>query len=517
MYRLVFSVFVLSLWAGSAAEAALHLAFDICDLNHSTHVHIALGPVRKEAANPLFGESQPWDAAWWNTYPSVVWDEKEHIFKAWYNANVDCGTQASLMCPNTAYKFNVSMATQTASRRSATLYAESADGLSWKRPALGLVPWGRDGSTANNIVLDSGGVDPNRGVFLDPSETDPSRRFKMIGSVDRSLPATPGASFATFASEDGRNWSHFVGADEVHAPADTANNALWDGSLGRYLIFTRTKCYSAACNESAWGLRREARSISKTGVWAPHTNASGNWMVAQEVAHGESGYELYSLVPMRRSNWRAGLLLGIGSFYATTDPQQRVYCELMMSGDHGETWSRVAPHQPIIPLGEAGAFDDHTCYAAPPISDPHNDTQLLLYYAGGNGPHSGARADFIALARAGVDTLAGISATYTGAGAGSGGSVFVTRPLPELRDATSVRVLARGRVRCVGGSTPAWSTSSPQAHDSPEWIDLEIPPQQRRAHDGISDDSRSANEGGYPRLKLELSHDAHIFALKFGH
>ena len=101
--------------SGSVAGATLHLAFDVCDVNHSTNVHVALGPVQKEESNPLFGESQPWDAAWWNTYPSVVWDDQEKLFKAWYNANVDCGARASTMCPNTAYKFNVSMATQTAS------------------------------------------------------------------------------------------------------------------------------------------------------------------------------------------------------------------------------------------------------------------------------------------------------------------------------------------------------------------------------------------------------------------
>ena len=49
---------------------------------------------------------------------------------------------------------------------------------------------------------------------------------------------------------------------------------------------------------------------------------------------------------------------------------------------YGKTWTRLAPHQEIIPLGAAGAFDSHTCYAAPPMLDPMNPKTTLLYYAG---------------------------------------------------------------------------------------------------------------------------------------
>lgn len=73
----------------------------------------------------------------------------------------------------------------------------------------------------------------------------------------------------------------------------------------------------------------------------------------------------------------------------------------------GKTWTRLAPHTDIIPLGTKGEFDSHTCkaadstdcahfscanlysklcnfagYAAPPILDPKNPKSTLLYYAG---------------------------------------------------------------------------------------------------------------------------------------
>ena len=125
---------------------------------------------------------------------------------------------------------------------------------------------------------------------------------------------------------------------------------------------------------------------------------------------------MYSLVPWRSPHWRPGLYLAVGSFYATTDPEGHVYCELCRSTDYGLTWERVAPHESFIPLGHAGAFDSHTCYAAPPLIDPRNASNTLFYYAGGNGPHSGGgvehgRADFIGLAEGPTDGLITLATT----------------------------------------------------------------------------------------------------------
>ena len=89
----------------------------------------------------------------------------------------------------------------------------------------------------------------------------------------------------------------------------------------------------------------------------------------------------------------AGLYLGVGSFFETTNSEGYVKCELCRSTDYGKTWERLAPHKEFIPLGAGGTFDSHTCYAAPPILDPSDPATTLLYYAGGDGPHSGHGAE----------------------------------------------------------------------------------------------------------------------------
>ena len=55
----------------------------------------------------------------------------------------------------------------------------------------------------------------------------------------------------------------------------------------------------------------------------------------------------------------------------------------------GASWTRLAPYKAYIPLGPPGSLDSHTTYAARAFPDPKDPDTLLMYYSGGNGPHSG--------------------------------------------------------------------------------------------------------------------------------
>ena len=57
--------------------------------------------------------------------------------------------------------------------------------------------------------------------------------------------------------------------------------------------------------------------------------------------------------------------------------------------------------------------DSHTIYTAKPFRDP-SDGSVQVYYSGGNGPHSGVRADCIGLARFRTDGFAGWKADAAG-------------------------------------------------------------------------------------------------------
>ena len=100
----------------------------------------ALPPVNKSAANPLLREGlAPYDMAWWNTYPSIA--HTNGTWQLWYNGFASCpGNVASRMCPSTDYP-NRTHVPHVDRSVDATFYAESHDGLAFRRPALGQVPW----------------------------------------------------------------------------------------------------------------------------------------------------------------------------------------------------------------------------------------------------------------------------------------------------------------------------------------------------------------------------------------
>ena len=243
----------------------------------------------------------------------------------------------------------------------------------------------------------------------------------------------------------------------MNVAADTANSVVWDSASGRYLAFTRRHCDTEYATPpycegkvNEWGVRREVRSRTATADFG------SPWSYASEVAHGEAHgtYDMYSMVPFRADTWRAGLYFAVGSYYAGSLPQGRVYCELLVSSNSGANWTRLAPHVSFIPLGEDGAaFDSHTCYAANGLvgsgragADPRapgahgagrtrggddgaddsddnaadntsSNATTRFYYAGGNGPHSGGgsipgRSNSIGLATAMTHALAGIGPAH---------------------------------------------------------------------------------------------------------
>ena len=281
------------------------------------------------------------------------------------DTNTMCMHEKRGFCPHLGYNRDW-LPSIMGEHRTATLYAESTDGLAFIKPNLGIVSW--NGSKSNNIVLDAGAYDYNRGVFLDDHDQNISRRFKLFGGVRHRCPDTGVAStslhtcMVTAVSRDGQHWTDITSANSMSVAGDTANNALWDQDLGQYLAFSRRHCASDACHIKTEGNRRETRSTSQT--------FNNDWTNATECAHGEGGesYEMYSLTPFRSEAWRTGLYFAVGSFYAESAAEGQVYCELMTSGDYGASWQRLAPHKDFIPHSANGSYpmgwDSHTCYSA---------------------------------------------------------------------------------------------------------------------------------------------------------
>lgn len=110
-------------------------------------------------------------------------------------------------------------------------YAESADGLRWEKPRLGLVEI--EGNRDNNLIYPDNAIDAT--VMVDPRDA-PERRYKAFRSRVTSDPAAAGV-YASY-SADGL---HFTEAGRVLPMwPETSLIADWDPRIRKYVVFTRT-------------------------------------------------------------------------------------------------------------------------------------------------------------------------------------------------------------------------------------------------------------------------------------
>ena len=119
-------------------------------------------------------------------------------------------------------------------------YAESDDGIHWRKPDLGL--YEINGSKQNNVVMISGPVGAlnvdagHPAVFQDENpDAAPDARYKAI--VRSSEPR----GLLTFKSPDGIHWSP-LGSEPIlvsRGAFDSQNLAFWDPTLGKYRGYWR--------------------------------------------------------------------------------------------------------------------------------------------------------------------------------------------------------------------------------------------------------------------------------------
>lgn len=118
-------------------------------------------------------------------------------------------------------------------------YAESDDGVNWRKPELGLFAF--NGSKANNIVMASGplgGLDVDAGhpaVFKDENPAAAlDARYKAFFRSDNAR------GLLAFKSPDGIHWAPLADAPVITDGAfDSQNLAFWDAERGEYRAYWR--------------------------------------------------------------------------------------------------------------------------------------------------------------------------------------------------------------------------------------------------------------------------------------
>ena len=117
------------------------------------------------------------------------------------------------------------------------LYAESDDGITWRKPNLGQFPFA--GSRMNNQFLHRTKEDHLPQVLYTPWDPDPKRRYKLINyDYGRTPPNHTVSGYWGAYSRDGFRWTDVV-HNPVLADRGDVGNFGWDAHRKRYFGYPK--------------------------------------------------------------------------------------------------------------------------------------------------------------------------------------------------------------------------------------------------------------------------------------
>jgi hypothetical protein len=242
-------------------------------------------------------------------------------------------------------------------------YAESDDGLHWRKPELGLISFG--GSSANNIVFPPPKHNYHGGtVFKDPN-AKPAERYKMV-----YMGLNPVGVYGA-TSPDGLHWTVSDGVPLLRTQSDTQSVGFWDPRIEKYVAFVRLNAPRRIPDR----LRTIGRSESAD---------FRNWPAAEIAVSFDDNdppdTDLYNSAAFKYAHAENAYFILTSLFHQKSDT---VDVQLAWSND-GIRWNRSI-RRPFIALGEEGSFDSKTIYAS--VGQVRHGNELWVYYHGSDVGH----------------------------------------------------------------------------------------------------------------------------------
>jgi len=159
-----------------------------------------------------------------------------------------------------------------------TCYAESADGIHWHKPSLGVIPF--EGSTDNNLVL-AGDGSHDLAPFLDGNPAaEANAKYKAVA---RTRIAHNTFGLNAFCSPDGIHWQR-IGSKPVITDGhfDSLNVAFWDQNIKAYA------CYYRDFSNRSGGHLRDGTPVGERAIKVAYSEDFLNWSEGRFLDFGES-------------------------------------------------------------------------------------------------------------------------------------------------------------------------------------------------------------------------------------
>ena len=280
-------------------------------------------------------------------------DEADAGFRMWYMALANGVRAEQMLC-----------------------YAESDDGVEWRKPLFDIVPYGEHEKT--NILLGPEVNIHGPCVLRHPRAAEEQERYLVFfDSYSHYRPELPEVQKTfrwtyTATSPDGIRWSPRKGRPALAGKSDTGQSIVWDPASQRFIAYMR-------------GV------LSDDGTRVRYVRAA----TSPDFLHWENEVELLRHPDHRKQLHQfsatryADLFIGLLSTFHVTDVYstdeypifEEGTCDsrLLVSRD-GMRWQPVAGDAAFLPLGEEGTWDARWITTASQLV--FHDDRIWIYYSG---------------------------------------------------------------------------------------------------------------------------------------
>lgn len=348
---------------------------------------------KRHAKNPLVVKDHPWEGTGPHLGGTVLFDPSDNLHKMWY-----CVWNKHAYYNGLPFSYNV-------------CYAESDDGVTWRKPALGVFDY--EGSTENNCIRLGTDKTQNIDVCINPRPDIYPGKFLSIHNQK-------GGVFVS-SSEDGKSFTRYCEKPAISYHSDTHNNFVYDEVRDRWFLYCRPRAYAGDHK------RRVSMQESPDLVDWTHERTI---LVPSETEKPE----FYGMPVFRRGD------LFFGALQVYDRSTGFMHVELVWSGD-GVHWDQIATHPAFMERGTEGAWDAGMVLVGEnPVV---HDDELWFYYGGFAFDHnSGDNPTGVGVAISETDRLIGVRPASEEPG------YLLTRSVTPSSDAKLfVNAKVKGRLR----------------------------------------------------------------------
>jgi len=300
---------------------------------------------------------------------NVIYDKKSGKFRFWYG----CGTRR--------WYEPCDMEVQSVYM----LYAESDDGVHWAKPNLGL--YELNGSKNTNICLMAPGCGAMwAGVLEDDRETNPERRFKMLGhgSVGKDH------GVVVFFSPDGLHWKPYEYNPVLYSRIDCGDSytlmGCRDPKSGRFVAAIRPIDWFLSYPQVPFYRYRrgDPQAGDGTGTYSHRRIALSYsddftlWTFPDEVLQADFDDPLGTQIQGMTLCPYEDVYIGFLMMHYTDGANDTIDNQLAISSDL-KSWHRVGGRKPFLPIGDEGPWESKMVFSISSTPIRVGD-ELYFYY-----------------------------------------------------------------------------------------------------------------------------------------